>query len=98
MKTMELERTASRPYTCYEAVRNRLSITVRFDNQETNNDWKAFKHMNKLAQRVQFIIIKCIKLEMRKPVPAPLCPPQIPLDQTQDETRAATVGSQRLTA
>jgi hypothetical protein len=32
----------------------------------------------------------------RKPVPAPLCPPQIPLDQTRDP--AAAVGSQRLTA
>jgi hypothetical protein len=30
----------------------------------------------------------------RKPAPAPLCPPQIPHDQTQ----AAKVGSQRLTA
>jgi hypothetical protein len=30
----------------------------------------------------------------RKPAPAPLCPPQIPLDQT----RAAAVGSRRLTA
>jgi hypothetical protein len=30
----------------------------------------------------------------RKPAPAPLCPPQIPLDQTT----AAAVGSQRLTA
>jgi hypothetical protein len=34
----------------------------------------------------------------RKPAPAPLCPPQIPLDQTRDRIRAATVGSQRLTA
>jgi hypothetical protein len=34
----------------------------------------------------------------RKPAPAPLCPPQIPLDQTRYWTRAATVGSQRLTA
>jgi hypothetical protein len=34
----------------------------------------------------------------RKPAPAPLCPPQIPLDQTRDLTRAAAVGSQRLTA
>jgi hypothetical protein len=31
---------------------------------------------------------------LRKPAPATLCPPQIPLDQT----RAAAVGSQRLTA
>jgi hypothetical protein len=31
---------------------------------------------------------------LRKLAPAPLCPPQIPLDQT----RAAAVGSQRLTA
>jgi hypothetical protein len=30
----------------------------------------------------------------RKPAPAPLCPPQIPLDRT----RTAAVGSQRLTA
>jgi hypothetical protein len=30
----------------------------------------------------------------RKPAPAPLCPPQIP----HDRTRAAAVGSQRLTA
>jgi hypothetical protein len=34
----------------------------------------------------------------RKPAPAPLCPLQIPLDQTRDRTRAAAVGSQRLTA
>jgi hypothetical protein len=34
----------------------------------------------------------------REPAPAPLCPPQIPLDQTRARTRAAAVGSQRLTA
>jgi hypothetical protein len=34
----------------------------------------------------------------RKPAPAPICPTQIPLDQTRDWTRAAVVGSQRLTA
>jgi hypothetical protein len=33
-----------------------------------------------------------------KPTPAPLCSPQIPLDQTRARTRAAAVGSQRLTA
>jgi hypothetical protein len=35
---------------------------------------------------------------LRKPAPAPLCPPQIPLDETRDRTRAAAVGTQRLTA
>jgi hypothetical protein len=34
----------------------------------------------------------------RKPAPAPLCSPQIPLDQTVARTRAAAMGSQRLTA
>jgi hypothetical protein len=34
----------------------------------------------------------------RKPAPAPLCPPQIPHDQTWARIRAAAVGSQRLTA
>jgi hypothetical protein len=34
----------------------------------------------------------------RKHAPAQLCPPQIPLDQTRARTRAAAVGSQRLTA
>jgi hypothetical protein len=34
----------------------------------------------------------------RKPAPTPLCPPLFPLDQTRDWTRAAAVGSQRLTA
>jgi hypothetical protein len=34
----------------------------------------------------------------RKPAPAPLCPPQIPHDQTRARTRAAAVRSQRLTA
>jgi hypothetical protein len=34
----------------------------------------------------------------RKPAPAPLCPPQIPHDETLARTRAAAVGSQRLTA
>jgi hypothetical protein len=34
----------------------------------------------------------------RKPAPTPLCPPQIPLNQTRARTRAAAVGSHRLTA
>jgi hypothetical protein len=34
----------------------------------------------------------------RKPSPAPLCPPQIPHNQNRARTRAAAVGSQRLTA
>jgi hypothetical protein len=34
----------------------------------------------------------------RKPAPTPLCPTQIPHDQTRDRTRAAAVGNQRLTA
>jgi hypothetical protein len=34
----------------------------------------------------------------RNPAPAPLCPPHIPHDQTRARTRAAAVGSQRLTA
>jgi hypothetical protein len=34
----------------------------------------------------------------RKPAPAPLCPPQIPLDQTRYRNGAAAVGRQRLTA
>jgi hypothetical protein len=34
----------------------------------------------------------------RKSAPAPLFPPQIPLDQTRVRTQAAAVGSQRLTA
>jgi hypothetical protein len=34
----------------------------------------------------------------RKPDPAPFCPPQTPHDQTRARTRAAAVGSQRLTA
>jgi hypothetical protein len=34
----------------------------------------------------------------RKPAPVPLCPPQIPHDLTWPRTRAAAVGSRRLTA
>jgi hypothetical protein len=34
----------------------------------------------------------------RKPALVPLCPPQIPLDQTRARIRAAAVGSQRLIA
>jgi hypothetical protein len=34
----------------------------------------------------------------RKPTPVPLCPPQIPYDLTQARTRAAAVGTRRLTA
>jgi hypothetical protein len=34
----------------------------------------------------------------RKPVPVPLCPPQIPHDMMRARTRAAAVGSRRLTA
>jgi hypothetical protein len=32
-----------------------------------------------------------------KPVPVPLCPPQIPYGLTQDRTRASAVGGRRLT-
>jgi hypothetical protein len=35
---------------------------------------------------------------LRKPTPAPLCPPQISLDQTRARTQASAVGIQRLTA
>jgi hypothetical protein len=38
------------------------------------------------------------RITRKKPAPVPLCPPQIPYDQTWDRTRAAAVGSQRLTA
>jgi hypothetical protein len=34
----------------------------------------------------------------RKPIPVPLCPPQIPHDVTWARTPAATVGSRGLTA
>jgi hypothetical protein len=34
----------------------------------------------------------------RKPAPAPLCPPKIPLDQTRARSRFAAVENQRLTA
>jgi hypothetical protein len=34
----------------------------------------------------------------RKPVPVPRCPPQITHELTWDQTRAAAVGSRRLTA
>jgi hypothetical protein len=37
------------------------------------------------------------KITQRKPAPAPLCPPHIPLDQTRAWTRTALVGSKRLT-
>jgi hypothetical protein len=33
-----------------------------------------------------------------KPVPVPLCPPQIPHGLTQDRTRASAIGGRRLTA
>jgi hypothetical protein len=35
---------------------------------------------------------------LRKPAPVPLCPPQIPHNLTWDRTRAAAMGSRRLTA
>jgi hypothetical protein len=43
-------------------------------------------------------IVKGNRNTLRKAAPAPLRPPQIPLDQTRARTRAAAVGSQRLTA
>jgi hypothetical protein len=42
-------------------------------------------------------IVRGNRSTVRKPAPAPLCPPQIPLDQTRARTRAAALGSQRLT-
>jgi hypothetical protein len=37
------------------------------------------------------------RITRRKPAPVPLCPPQIPLGLTWARTRAAAVGSRRLT-
>jgi hypothetical protein len=34
----------------------------------------------------------------KKPVPVPLCPPQIPHGLTRDRTRASEVGGRRLTS
>jgi hypothetical protein len=39
-----------------------------------------------------------IQSTRRKPAPASLCPPQIPLEETRARTRAAAAGSQWLTA
>jgi hypothetical protein len=39
-------------------------------------------------------IIRGNRSTRRKPAQAPLCPPQIPLDQIRAGTRAAAVGSQ----
>jgi hypothetical protein len=33
----------------------------------------------------------------RKPAPAPLCPPEVPLDETRARSRGAAVGNWRLT-
>jgi hypothetical protein len=41
--------------------------------------------------------VKTKELE-EKPVPVPLCPPQIPHGLTRDRTRASAVGGRRLTA
>jgi hypothetical protein len=38
------------------------------------------------------------KYSGKKPVPVPLCPPQIPHGLTRDRTRASAVGGRRLTA
>jgi hypothetical protein len=37
------------------------------------------------------------RITWRKPAPVPLCPPQIPHDLSRARTRAAAVGSRRLT-
>jgi hypothetical protein len=39
-----------------------------------------------------------IEATEEKPVPVPLCPPQIPHGLTRDRTRASAVGGRRLTA
>jgi hypothetical protein len=44
------------------------------------------------------IVLVIYQIVLFRPAPAPFCPPQIPLDQTRAPTRAAVVGSQRLTA
>jgi hypothetical protein len=43
-------------------------------------------------------IVKGNRSTWRKPVPMPLCPPQIPYDLTRGRTRTAAVGGRRLTA
>jgi hypothetical protein len=47
---------------------------------------------------VEWRFVRGNRSTRRKPAPAPLCPPKIPLYQTRVWTRAAAVGSQRLTA
>jgi hypothetical protein len=52
-----------------------------------DNEWGAFDGM----------LGKGNRSTRRKPVPVPFCPPQIPRNLIRDRTRAAAVGSRRLT-
>jgi hypothetical protein len=54
--------------------------------------------VNDKCGAVQWIIGKGYRIAGRKPAPVQLCPPQIPYALTREWTRAASVGSRRLTS
>jgi hypothetical protein len=61
-------------------------------------EWKSSGSRSR-KPRVKAVGIRCAdQSTRRKPAPASLCPPQIPLDQIRARTWAARVRSQRLTA
>jgi hypothetical protein len=92
-----------------KASRRKLDITLTETRQKMLTCrrflYKKEKdHSQKVLRQIDCEEIGGMKIDRgnrstgRKPAPASLCPPQIPHDWTRVWTRAAAVGSQRLTA
>jgi hypothetical protein len=59
-------------------------------------------YLSRVIVRMENLVVRIFakgnRSNRRKPARAPLCPPQIPLDQTRARTRTAAVGIKQLAA
>jgi hypothetical protein len=78
-------------YTCY-------NFACSLERKIQHSHYKLLGPVSDMRKFSVLLLLSQHNATRRKPAPAPLCPPQIPHDQTRDRARAAAVGSQRLTA
>jgi hypothetical protein len=85
----------SRSYRCTAALR----LLVQPCNEDERKMISFFSFVQVMEHRWNETDRGKLKYSGEKPVPVPLCPPQIPHGLTRDQTRAFAVGGgQRLTA
>jgi hypothetical protein len=75
-----------------------LRLIMQPYDEDDDDDYYFFVLCRVMEHRWNEIDRRKPKYSGEKPVPVPLCPPQIPHGVSRDRTRASAVGCRRLTA